>query len=91
MENVIEVLAIYVHATFSNGCAVHPFIMGTSTRWTNTKCDVEDFFVRNSIGCKCDNNTKSKVKKEVHLGNNFSYILCILSLIAFLVGALQLR
>ena len=92
MENVIEVFVVYVHATLSNGCAIHASIMGTSTRWKITKCDVINFLIRSNLGRKRENITKSKVRKEVHPNNNFSYIPCTLLVIAMiLVGALQLR
>ena len=85
-EIVIEVFAIYVHATLSNGCAVHASIMGTNTRWKTTKCDVTNFLFRSSLGQKRNNNTKSRIRKEVHPGNNSSYIPCTLPLIAVIFG-----
>ena len=82
MEDVIEVFAVYVHAMLSNGCAIHASIMGTTTRWKIINCDITNFLVRNSLGRKRDNSTKNKVRKEVHPGNNSSYISCTLPLIA---------
>ena len=86
MKDVIEVFAIYVHATLSNECDIHASIMGASTRWKITKCDVVNFLVRSSLGRKHDNSTKSRVRKEVHHGNNSNYISCTLPLISVIFG-----
>ena len=92
MENVIEVFVVYVHATLSNGCAIHASIMGTSTRWKITKCNVINFLVKGSLEWKCDNSTKFRVRKKVHPDNNSNYIPCTLPLIAVIFnGALQVR
>jgi hypothetical protein len=64
-------LQIYVHATLSNGCVVHASVIGTSTRWKLKNCDVINFLVGSSLGRKRDNSTKSRVRKEVHPGNDF--------------------
>jgi hypothetical protein len=50
MKDIIEVFAIYVHATLSNGCAVHAFIIRTITRWKISKCDVVKFLVGGKLG-----------------------------------------
>ena len=86
MKDVIKVFAIYVHATLSNRCVVHVFIMETNTRWKIAMCDIINFLVRNNIGRKHDNNTKSKIRKEVHLSINSNYIPCTLLLIAVIFG-----
>ena len=80
----MEVFAIYVHATFSNGCVVHVSIIGINTRWKF--CNVINFIVKSSFERKHDDNTKPKVKNEVHTGNNISYIPCTLPLIAVIFG-----
>ena len=86
MENIIEVFAVYVHAMLINWCAIHAFIRGLNTRWKITQCDVIKFIVRSNLGWICDNNTKSRVRKDVHPGNNSSYIFCTLPLITVIFG-----
>ena len=66
---------------FSNGCVVHAFIMETNPRWQIAMCDVINFLVKINFGRKRDNNTKSKIRKDVHLNNISNYIPCILLLI----------
>lgn len=75
-----------MHATLTNRCVVHASIMGTSTRWKITKYDVISFLVRSSFGQKRDNNTKTRVRKDVLPGNNSNYIPCTLPLIAVIFG-----
>ena len=89
IKDVVKVFAIYVHVTLSNGCVVHDFIMETNTRWKIAMCDVRNCLVRSNIGRKRDNNTKSKIRKEVHHNINSNYIICIILLITVIFGVVN--
>ena len=86
MEDVMKVFVVHVYATLPNGCDIHASIIRTNTRWKITKCDVINFLVRINFGQEHDNSFKSKVRKDVDLGNNFSYIPCTLPLIVVIFG-----
>ena len=45
-----------------------------------------NFLVRSNIGQKCDNITKSMIRKEVYLSNNSNYMFCTFLLIAVISG-----
>jgi hypothetical protein len=49
-------------------------------------CDVRNFLVRSNIGRKRDNNTKSKIRKKIHLSINSNYIPYIILLITMIFG-----
>jgi len=85
-KDVIKIFAVYVHATLSNGGPVHTSIMETSTRWKIGKCDVINLLLRFSSKQKCNNSTKSKIRKEVLPSNTCYNIPCTLPLIAVIFG-----
>jgi hypothetical protein len=66
MKDVIKMFAVFIHATLSNGSPVHTSIMGTSTWWKIAECDVINLMVRFNTRRKCNNSTKSRVRKDVY-------------------------